>query len=123
MNRLAAMVVGLALVLCACQSTSSPSPTAGPSASPSPTSGGVIPESPIVGVVIDVDSEGLAAVHGFTLRTAAGLRFEFEIGELENATEFPPGHLHEHVATSSPVRVFFRVDGVRLVAYRIEDAD
>jgi hypothetical protein len=76
-----------------------------------------------VGVLTSVDSAGLDAVKGFTLRTNAGATVTFELGVLENATEFPPGHLAEHLATSSPVRIFFRVEDDRLVVYRIEDAD
>ena len=98
------VTVGLLVGSCAPASTSPPSPT-----------------SPVVGVVISVDSAGLNDVHGFELRTAAGLTLKFEIGVLENATEFPPGHLKEHIATSSAVRVFFHVDGPRLVVYRLED--
>jgi hypothetical protein len=116
-NRTAAVLIGLLLLLGGC------APAASPSASPSPTAEGPFPASPVVGVVTGVDSEGLNAVHGFSLRTEAGVALEIEIGDLENAAEFPPAHLQEHLATASPVRVFFRVDGVRLVAYRIEDAD
>ncbi len=46
----------------------------------------------------------------------------FRIGVLENGAEFPPGHLAEHLASSTPVRVFFRVEGPDLIVYRIEDA-
>jgi hypothetical protein len=40
---------------------------------------------------------------------------------LENPTEFPPGHLAEHLASSEPIRAYFReADGKRVV-YRLED--
>ena len=78
--------------------------------------------SPVDGVVIAVDSAGLSDVRGFTLRTSGGFAFTFRLGALENATEFPPGHLAEHQATSSPVRVWFRLEGGVRVAYRLEDA-
>ena len=81
------------------------------------------PSSPIVGVVTDVESGGLNEVSSFDLRTDDGTSYTFEIGDLENAAEFPPGHLREHMATSSPVRVFFEVDGDRLLVTRLEDAD
>ncbi|HXG39926.1 MAG TPA: hypothetical protein VNJ28_03195, partial [Candidatus Limnocylindrales bacterium] len=64
---------------------------------------------------------GLADVRGFTLRLADGRTLDFVLGPLENATEFPPAHLHEHVG-GVPVRVFFRADDGALVAYRLEDA-
>lgn len=79
--------------------------------------------SPVEGVVTKVDSSGLNEVSSFDLRTADGTTYTFKIGDLENPVEFPPGHLREHMATSSAVRVFFEVIGDRLFAIRLEDAD
>ena len=106
------IVVALAVVLAACQST--------PSVQPSPPCG-LVAGSPAVGIVTSVDSGGLGDVRGFELRTAEGIGLELEIGDLENPVEFPPAHLAEHKATSSPVRAFFRCEKERLVVYRIED--
>jgi hypothetical protein len=78
--------------------------------------------SPVDGVVIAVDAAGLGDVRGFTLRTNGGFAFDFVLGTLENPTGFAPGHLAEHQATSSPVRVWFRVEDGRRVVYRLEDA-
>jgi hypothetical protein len=78
--------------------------------------------SPIDGLVIDLDAKGLSEVTGFTLRTNEGTEIVFRMGVLENGTQFPPGHLAEHMATSSPVRVFFRPEDGDLLVYRIEDA-
>jgi hypothetical protein len=80
----------------------------------------------IRGVVVEVDARSLADVRSFTLRlgdkTFGEQFFDFQVGELENASEFPPAHLLEHQATAEPVRVFYREeDGVRY-ATRIEDA-
>ncbi len=75
-----------------------------------------------VGVIVALDSEGLGSVRGFTLRRAGGELIEFLLDELENGTTFPPGHLAEHQATADPVRVWYRVDGDRLHAIRIDDA-
>ena len=81
------------------------------------------PTSPIVGVVIAVDSTGLANVKGFALRPiGGGFNFEFTLGTLENATEFTPSHLAEHLATSEPIRVYFRTENGVHVVYRLEDA-
>jgi hypothetical protein len=77
--------------------------------------------SPVDGAIIAIDSAGLTDVRGFTLRSG-GVAYEFALGPLENPTAFPPGHLAEHQATSSPVRVYFRLDGGRRIAYRLEDA-
>lgn len=81
------------------------------------------PVSPIEGIVVSVDSTGLGQVRGFDLRSKSGTT-HFQIGSLENPTEFTPGHLAEHQATSSPVRVYFRVEdgGHSAVVYRLEDA-
>ncbi len=67
--------------------------------------------SPVIGVLLTIDAKGLTDVKGFTLRTGDGRELVFEIGTLENGAEFPPGHLAEHLAGSTPVRVFFRADG------------
>ena len=73
-------------------------------------------------MVVAVDASSLTDVRGFTLRTSGGLAFTFTIGTLENAPEFPPGHLAEHQATSAPIRAYFRVEGGVRVVYRLEDA-
>ena len=112
MTRIAAILVTLAIALTACQS--SPSVKLPPSC-------GLAFGSPVVGIVTSVDSGSLGDVRGFELRTADGVWLEIDIGELENPAEFPPAHLSEHKATSSPVRAFFRCEGDRLVAYRLED--
>ena len=102
-------ILALAILLVACQSVGDP--TAAP------------PTSPLEGVVTNVVSGGLNEVSRFDLRTADGQTYELTVGRLENAAEFPPGHLREHMATSSPVRVFFEVAGAELVVNRIEDAE
>lgn len=75
-----------------------------------------------VGVVIKVDAVSLTDVRGFTIRTPDGRTVGFRIGALENGAEFPPGHLGEHVATATPVRVTYRDEGGELVAVRLDDA-
>ena len=77
---------------------------------------------PMTGVVVGVDSAGLADVRGFTLRRPGGELVEFSLAELENGTEFAPGHLVEHQATAEPVRVWFRMEGTERLAIRLEDA-
>ena len=75
----------------------------------------------VTGVVVQVDSEGLTEVRSFKLRLGEVV-FDFQVGELENADEFPPAHLLEHQATAQPVRAFYHLeDGVRF-ATRLEDA-
>lgn len=74
------------------------------------------------GVIVRVDSEGLDRVRGFELRTPDGSIVSFALGNLENPTAFPPGHLAEHQATAQPVRVSYRLEGGINVAVRLEDA-
>jgi hypothetical protein len=100
-----------AAVACGCQPLSSSPPLQTPDV-----------VSPVDGVVVSVDAAGLADVRGFVLRVSGGLAFDFVLGPLENPTEFPPGHLTEHLATSQPVRVYFLVQGGERVVYRLEDA-
>lgn len=88
-------------------------------ATPSPEP---LPSSPLVGVVVAVDSAGLADVRGFALRLADGSTVTLKLGPLENATEFSPSHLAEHQATSEPIRAFYRLEDGVPVAYRLEDA-
>jgi hypothetical protein len=76
----------------------------------------------VIGVIVGVQSEGLAQVRGFDLRTGDGATVAFVIGDPENGSSFPPGHLVEHQATGQPVRVSFVLDGATKVAIRIEDA-
>jgi hypothetical protein len=86
------------------------------------TPGPSFPASPVEGVIVAVDAASLSDVRGFTLRLAGGSTIAFTLGQLENPTEFPPGHLKEHQATSEPVRVYFRIESGAPIAYRIEDA-
>jgi hypothetical protein len=74
------------------------------------------------GVIVGVEAESLNDVQGFSLRrNGDGAIVEFDLGALENATEFPPGHLAEHQATSQPVRVWYRDEGGTLLAIRLAD--
>jgi hypothetical protein len=119
----AAALLLLALLLGACGNPTSQSPSATASSATSPaTSSSVFPESPVDGVVIGVDQTSLVDVQSFTIRTGDGRQFEFKVGRLENATEFPPSHLAEHQADGSPVRVTFDIEGTELVATRLDDA-
>ena len=111
----------LAITLGACGGATPPAttPTAMPSAATPDMSP---PASPVDGVIVAIDASGLSDVRGFTLRLADGSTLAFRLGQLQNPTQFPPGHLKEHQATSIAVRVFF-VDGPDgPVAYRLEDA-
>ena len=80
------------------------------------------PVSPVEGVPIDIEAEGFTQVTAFTIRTDDGQQLRFVLGRLENATQFPPTHLAEHLAGSTRIVVFFRPEGNDEVAYRLEDA-
>ena len=74
------------------------------------------------GIVVSVDATSLSQVHGFSIRTTDGRTFDFRIVSLENASNFPPGHLAEHKVSLAPVRVtYVDRDGAH-EAVRIEDA-
>lgn len=86
---------------------------------PEPSS---LPRSFMTGVVVAVDARSLTDVRSFDLRISPDAIRTFGLANLENGVEFPPGHLNEHMATASPIRVYYRViDGVNQ-AIRIEDA-
>lgn len=76
----------------------------------------------VEGVIVAVDSAGLADIRAFTLRRPGGETLVFRLGELENAVDFPPGHLAEHQATAQPVVIYYRMEGNERFAVRLEDA-
>jgi hypothetical protein len=76
----------------------------------------------MVGVVVGVDARGLGDVRSFQLRRLDGAVVVFQLGELENGDQFPPGHLGEHQATAQPVRVWYVMEGEQRFAVRLEDA-
>ncbi len=81
------------------------------------------PDAPIVqGVVIKVDSAGLTDVRSFTIRTSGDTNTVFDLSKLQNGAQFAPGHLVEHQASSTPIRVWFRTDGGINYALWLEDA-
>ena len=91
-------------------------------AMPPPGATPALPASPVEGVVIAVDSAGLGQVSGFTVRAADGFAYVLSLGALENATEFSPSHLAEHMASSERIRAYFRLEAGTPVVYRLEDA-
>jgi hypothetical protein len=116
-----------ALAVCALLAACQPSASATVGPTPSPTSAGPTDAplpltDPVEGVLTHVDSTGLDSVTGFDLRASDGKTYHFEIGRLQNAAAFPPGHLLEHAASSEPVRVTFLELGPTIFAIRLEDA-
>ncbi len=93
--------------------------TATPTPSPSASLPADTPQT--VGIIVAIDAASLADVRSFTLRTTDGKQLTFGLAELQNGTQFPPGHLAEHQATAQPVRVFYRDAGGTLQALRLED--
>jgi len=74
------------------------------------------------GVVVAVQATSITSVQGFSIRTADGRTIDFRVGTLENATQFPAGHLAEHKVSLQPVRVTYIDDGSGPVAVRLDDA-
>jgi hypothetical protein len=116
-----AAVVAYAALPQAGSPTPSPSSAAASASAPGTTSADTL-TSPVTGIVLHVDSPSLGKVTGFRLVLQDGRQVDFVMGVQENAADFPAAHLNEHVASSEPVAVYFRVEGSRLVVYRLEDA-
>lgn len=74
------------------------------------------------GVIVAVQATSLSSVQGFSIRTQDGRTVDFRVGAIENATQFPPGHLAEHKVSLVPVRVTYVEESGALVAVRLEDA-
>jgi len=74
------------------------------------------------GIVVAVQATGLTSVQGFSIRTADGRTVEFQLGQLENAATFAPGHLAEHKISLVPIRVTYVDQAGSHVAVRLEDA-
>jgi hypothetical protein len=113
-------VAALAAALGACSPAASDAPSTTGASSPSTP---VALTSPVEGVPIDIEAEGFSNVAAFTIRTLDGREITFAVGTLENGAEFPPNHLAEHLAGSTPVRVYFRREGGENVVYRLEDGE
>jgi len=76
------------------------------------------------GIVIAVDQPSLTVVRSFTLRTAAGEELAFGVGTLDLANGgFNAGHLREHMATGTGIKVDFALVDRKRVADRLTDAD
>lgn len=76
----------------------------------------------VEGVVTEVQAASLNDVCCFKLRTADGRVLEFELIQLQNGVDFPPGHLTEHQATAQRIRVWYKGGIDSLLAIRLEDA-
>jgi hypothetical protein len=74
------------------------------------------------GVVVGVDARSLDDVRSFDLRTSGGTVVTFDLADLANGVAFPPGHLSEHMATATPILVWYRVEDGRNQALWLEDA-
>jgi len=64
----------------------------------------------------------MMAALGTKRATTCASTVAFTLGPLENASQFAPGHLNEHVATAVPVLVTYRDDNGQRVVVRLEDA-
>jgi hypothetical protein len=78
----------------------------------------------VTGLVTAVDQPSLAKVNSFTLRTDAGEELEFAVGALDMTNGgFNAGHLREHMASSTAIRVEFAVADGRPTAIKLTDAE
>jgi hypothetical protein len=75
-----------------------------------------------LGIVTSIQGSSPAQVSSFTLRTESGEVLTFDVGRVALAADsFPPGHLHDHLASAQPVRVSYISEGGRLIATRLRD--
>jgi hypothetical protein len=74
------------------------------------------------GIVVAVEATSLSNVQSFSIRTTDGRTVDFRVGTIEDATQFPPGHLAEHKVSLRPVRVTYVDSANGPVAVRLEDA-
>ena len=74
------------------------------------------------GIVVAVQASSLSSIQGFSIRTQDGRTVNFRVGAIENAAQFPPGHLAEHKVTLVPIRVTYVDETGGPVAVRLEDA-
>jgi len=124
-----AVLVALLVVACGpaagatIPASSSPLASISVTPAPGPTDAVLPPKDPIEGVVVHVESTGLDSVTGFTLRAIDGRTYDFVLGRLQNGSQFPPGHLAEHAATSEPILVTFEGFGSKIIAIRLDDAN
>ncbi len=74
--------------------------------------------------MIAVEGEGPANVTGFTLRTAGGEVFDFDVGRLEVTDGGKPApHLREHQVDGAPIVVEYEGRDGGYVAIRYRDAE
>ena len=78
------------------------------------------PSSPVTGVILEIDSESIDGVNGFTVR-AEGQEVSFVV-DPDADYGFPLSHLQTHLTSSQPVTVEFEERDGELVATSIEDA-
>ncbi|MDQ3915542.1 MAG: hypothetical protein M3323_09495 [Actinomycetota bacterium] len=76
--------------------------------------------SEVTGVLLDVDSEGVADVTSFTLKDGDETYEIFIADDVDYG--FPLGHLSEHLSTGDPVRVPLEERDGKLYALSIDDA-
>ena len=76
----------------------------------------------VTGLVTAVDQPSIAKVNSFTLRTDAGEELEFAVGTLDMTNGgFNAGHLREHMASSTAIRVDFMATDGKMIANRLTD--
>jgi hypothetical protein len=78
----------------------------------------------VVGVVIDVQASSLTKLDGFTLHTNNGKTLKFVVApdaDRDPQNGFVAGHLRTHALGATKVKIFYREENGRLLAFRLED--
>jgi hypothetical protein len=76
------------------------------------------------GVIVDVRAASLTELEAFTLRSNDGDLLTFELApdaERDTVEALIPGHLRTHALAGDQVEIFYREEGGRLLAVRLED--
>ena len=81
-----------------------------------------LPPSPVEGVVVRIDQASLGVVNEVDVLMVNGKTVTLAMGPLENAQQFSPSHLSQHMATALPILAYYRLQDGRPVIYRLEDA-
>ncbi|MBA3777872.1 MAG: hypothetical protein H0X16_00945 [Chloroflexi bacterium] len=83
---------------------------------------GTIGDGEATGVVLAVEGDSPVNVRSFSLRTPEGQTVQFEVGQLRlEGGAFAAAHLREHLSSSEPVRVVYRMEGSRRIAVALFD--
>ncbi len=75
-------------------------------------------ESRVRGTITEVVARDIGHAESISLRSEDGRQLRFRI---DDAIDWTPGHLREHMTFGQPITVYYRRDGDILLALRVDD--